>query len=146
VETRKALKKASPGDIVVVEGTHATSKDEIPMAVRALKMKLLIGHSKGNLVISEALFKMKAKDSAHLKRLGKQILVVTVSAKIAMPPDFEHIIDINGQIDGFGALNSRWDLGTEVTVPFAWHHTNTELPMHLPVTQTLRKLPEIGQL
>jgi hypothetical protein len=113
---------------------------------KALKMKLLIGHSKGNLVISEALFKMKAKDSAHLKRLGKQILIVTVSAKIAMPPDFEYIVDIIGQIDGFGALNSRWDLGTEVTVPFAWHHTNTELPMHLPVTQTLRKLPEIGQL
>jgi hypothetical protein len=112
----------------------------------ALKMKLLIGHSKGNLVVSEALFNMKAEDPAHLKRLGKQVLVVTVSAKIAMPPDFERIVDIIGQVDGFGALNSRWDLGTEVTVPLAWHHTNTQLPLHLPVTKTLGKLPEIGQL
>jgi len=113
---------------------------------KALKMKLLIGHSKGNLVISEALFQMRALDAVRLKQIAKQLLIVTVSAKIAMPPDFEHIVDIIGQIDGFGALNSRWDLGTEVTVPFAWHHTNTELPMHLPVTETLRKLPEIERL
>jgi len=113
---------------------------------KALKLKLLIGHSKGNLVISEALFQMKALDAARLKQIAKQMLIVTVSAKIAMPPDFEHIVDIIGQIDGFGALNSRWDLGTEVTVPLAWHHTNTELPMHLPVTETLRKLPEIEKL
>lgn len=113
---------------------------------KALKLKLLIGHSKGNLVISEALFQMKALDATRLKQIAKQMLIVTVSAKIAMPPDFEHIVDIIGQIDGFGALNSRWDLGTEVTVPFAWHHTNTELPMHLPVTETLRKLPEIEKL
>jgi hypothetical protein len=113
---------------------------------KALKMKLLIGHSKGNLVISEALFQMKALDAARLRQIAKQLLIVTVSAKIAMPPDFEHIVDVMGQIDGFGALNSRWDLGTEVTVPFAWHHTNTELPMHLPVTETLRKLPEIEKL
>ena len=113
---------------------------------KALKMKLLIGHSKGNLVISEALFQMRALDATRLKQIAKQMLIVTVSAKIAMPPDFEHIVDIIGQIDGFGALNSRWDLGTEVTVPFAWHHTNTELPMHLPVTETLRKLPEIEKL
>lgn len=113
---------------------------------KALKMKLLIGHSKGNLVISEALFQMRALDATRLKQIAKQMLIVTVSAKIAMPPDFEDIVDIIGQIDGFGALNSRWDLGTEVTVPFAWHHTNTELPMHLPVTETLRKLPEIEKL
>ena len=113
---------------------------------RALKMKLLVGHSKGNLVISEALFKMKAQDPARLVRLGKQILIVTVSAKIAMPPDCEQIVDVIGQIDGFGALNSRWDLATEVSVPWAWHHTNTELAMHLPVTQTLRKLPAVGRL
>jgi hypothetical protein len=112
----------------------------------ALDLKLVVGHSKGNLVISEALYDLKALDPARVKELARTMRIVTVSAKIAMPPDFEHIVDIMGQIDGFGALNSRWDLGTEVTVPFAWHHTNTELPMHLPVTATLRKLPEIANL
>lgn len=41
VETRKALRKAKPGDIVVVSGTHPSSKKEIPMAVEALGLTLL---------------------------------------------------------------------------------------------------------
>jgi tRNA 2-thiouridine synthesizing protein A len=41
IETRKALRKASPGDIVEVIGTHPASKKEIPMAVGALKLELL---------------------------------------------------------------------------------------------------------
>lgn len=41
VETRKALRKAAPGDVVEVAGTHPASKQEIPMAVEALKLKLL---------------------------------------------------------------------------------------------------------
>jgi len=48
VETRKALRKASEGDIIEVIGTHPTSKKEIPMAVEALKLKLLdISEEKG---------------------------------------------------------------------------------------------------
>jgi TusA-related sulfurtransferase len=41
VETRKALRKAKPGDVVQVVGTHPASKKEIPMAVDALRLKLL---------------------------------------------------------------------------------------------------------
>ncbi|MGZ7043501.1 MAG: sulfurtransferase TusA family protein [Methanobacterium sp.] len=41
VEVRKALKKASPGDIVEVTGTHPASKKEIPMAVEALGLELM---------------------------------------------------------------------------------------------------------
>lgn len=41
VETRKALRKAQPGDIVEVRGTHAASKKEIPMAVKALGLEVL---------------------------------------------------------------------------------------------------------
>ena len=41
VETRKALRKAVPGDIVEVVGTHPASKKEIPMAVEALNLELL---------------------------------------------------------------------------------------------------------
>ncbi len=41
VETRKALRKAQPGDIVEVVGTHPASKKEIPMAVAALGLELL---------------------------------------------------------------------------------------------------------
>lgn len=41
VETRKALRKAQPGDIIEVIGSHPASKKEIPMAVEALKLELV---------------------------------------------------------------------------------------------------------
>lgn len=41
VEARKALRKADPGDIVEISGTHPASKKEIPMAVEALGLELV---------------------------------------------------------------------------------------------------------
>ncbi|MBC7292605.1 MAG: sulfurtransferase TusA family protein, partial [Thermoleophilia bacterium] len=41
VEVRKALRRASPGDVIEVVGTHPSSKKEIPLAVKALKLELL---------------------------------------------------------------------------------------------------------
>jgi tRNA 2-thiouridine synthesizing protein A len=41
VETRKALRKATPGDVIAVVGSHPASRKEIPMAVEALRLKLL---------------------------------------------------------------------------------------------------------
>jgi tRNA 2-thiouridine synthesizing protein A len=41
VEVRKALRKASRGDIIEVVGSHPASKKEIPMAVQALGLELL---------------------------------------------------------------------------------------------------------
>jgi tRNA 2-thiouridine synthesizing protein A len=48
VETRKALRKAKEGDIVIVIGTHPASKKEIPMAVKALGLELLDITEDGN--------------------------------------------------------------------------------------------------
>ena len=41
IEARKAIRKASPGDIIEIRGTHQASKKEIPMAVKALGLKLV---------------------------------------------------------------------------------------------------------
>jgi len=41
------LRKAKEGDIVEVTGTHPSSKKEIPMAVKALGLKLLDIKEKG---------------------------------------------------------------------------------------------------
>ena len=41
VETRKAIRKASEGDIIEVSGDHAPSKKEIPMAVEEMGLELL---------------------------------------------------------------------------------------------------------
>lgn len=41
VEMRKAVRKASHGEIIEVTGTHPASKKEIPMAVEALGLELV---------------------------------------------------------------------------------------------------------
>jgi TusA-related sulfurtransferase len=41
VEMRKAIMKAGKGKIIEVTGTHGASKQEIPMAVDSLGLKLL---------------------------------------------------------------------------------------------------------
>lgn len=41
VETRKALRQASEGDVVVVVGTHEASRKEIPMAMESLGLEVL---------------------------------------------------------------------------------------------------------
>jgi TusA-related sulfurtransferase len=47
VEVRKALRKAAPGDVLEVVGTHPSSKKEIPMAVKALGLELLSVEEEG---------------------------------------------------------------------------------------------------
>jgi TusA-related sulfurtransferase len=55
VEARKALRTATPGDIVEITGTHPASKKEIPMAVEALGMELISVEEK------EGIWKIKIK-------------------------------------------------------------------------------------
>lgn len=41
VECRKALRKATPGDEVIVTGTHPASKKEIPMACESMGLEII---------------------------------------------------------------------------------------------------------
>ncbi|MDK9711409.1 sulfurtransferase TusA family protein [Acidaminobacter sp.] len=47
VEMRKALRKASDGDIIEIMGTHPASLKEIPMAANALKVKIISEEQQG---------------------------------------------------------------------------------------------------
>jgi tRNA 2-thiouridine synthesizing protein A len=47
VEVRKALRRATPGDVVEVVGTHPSSKKEIPLAVKALGLEILATEEEG---------------------------------------------------------------------------------------------------
>ena len=49
VETRKAIRKARPGDIIEVQGTHPASKKEIPLAVEALNLTILDTKQEGDI-------------------------------------------------------------------------------------------------
>jgi hypothetical protein len=104
---------------------------------RRFHFGLLTGHSKGNLVISEALYALR--DEHQDDALG-DLAIVTISAAIAMPPRYRNIIDVMGEVDWFGAMNSNIDISVEYRPRNAWHHTNTELNWHLPVREVLSAL------
>jgi hypothetical protein len=142
---------SDPGNASTDTASHASprrSKDTRTVAALlshdALSLRTLIGHSKGNLVISEALYGLSTTAKKKFLKIAPDLLILTVSAKVAMPPQCGRIVDILGKLDGFGLINSRLDLDTEVAVPLAWHHTNTQLPLHLPVTSTLRRISELA--
>jgi len=48
VETRKALRNADEGDVIIVKGTHPASKKEIPMAVKAMGLEILSEDQEGD--------------------------------------------------------------------------------------------------
>lgn len=101
---------------------------------------LLVGHSKGNLVISEALYAMAERSEAEADSLAQRYRIVTIGAKVGMPPGFRRVLDIMGAWDSFGALNSRGDIAADYVVPHAWHSTNTDFlgDWGLDVTEALR--------
>jgi hypothetical protein len=103
---------------------------------------LLIGHSKGNLVISEALYAIALESESAAKALAERCRIVTLSAKIGMPRHFHRVLDVIGEWDWFGRLNSRPDIRSDYVVPHAWHSTNPEFPfaMGIDVTDTLKKV------
>ena len=103
----------------------------------AIAADWLVGHSKGNLVISEALYALRTEHPARFEEVARDVPIVTFGARIAMPTEVETVIDVMGDMDSFGAMNSRPDIPVDVNVPNAWHHTNTRLPFHVPVTKVL---------
>lgn len=48
VEMRKAVRRASPGDVIIITGDHPSSRKEIPMAIESLGLELLNIEEKGN--------------------------------------------------------------------------------------------------
>ncbi|WP_112604894.1 hypothetical protein ACK83U_09980 [Rhizobium sp. WW22] len=105
-----------------------------------LSFRLLTGHSKGNLVLSAALHNLCKQDEARITELARHAKIVTIGARIAMPPVFTDVVDVTGEWDWFGEINSRAFIHADRRVAQAWHHTNTDLGGHLPVTTTLMEI------
>jgi hypothetical protein len=106
-----------------------------------LHFNLLVGHSKGNLVLSEALNGLVRPKPARAS-LAKIQRIVTLSAAIFMPGAFKHgqIIDVMGDWDVLGRLNSSPEVAIDRPIPHAGHHTNTKIFGHLPVRTVLESL------
>ncbi|NKJ03989.1 MULTISPECIES: hypothetical protein [Rhizobium] len=111
-----------------------------------LSFRLLVGHSKGNLVLSAALHDLCKEDEIRVADLAETMKIVTIGARIAMPPAFTDVVDVMGEWDWFGEINSRPFIDADRHIPHAWHHTNTDLGGHLPVTSTLKEILAISPI
>ncbi|WDE05444.1 hypothetical protein SG34_000390 [Thalassomonas viridans] len=108
----------------------------------ALDLSLIVGHSKGNLLIDFALEKF-SKDFSDNHKYFDNLHIVSLGAVTNFPPKFTNVYQFLGGIDWFGGLNSR--LGLEhTTVPSAWHHLNTELPYHISIESLLKENVELS--
>lgn len=133
IATRLSSEKLSQGSL-------DTQTVRALLADNRLSFRLLVGHSKGNLVISEALYDLHENENERARQLADKVKIITISARIAMPPVFTDVVDVMGEWDWFGDINSRKGIPADEIVPRAFHHTNTEVPNHVPVTEVLRKI------
>lgn len=103
--------------------------------------RVLAGHSKGNLVLSEALYAITEERPDLAEKVSARSRIITISAKVGMPSTFRDVIDVMGEWDWFGALNSRPDIPADLVVPRAWHSTNPAFPMGMgiDVSQAIRQ-------
>lgn len=106
----------------------------------SLSFTLITGHSRGNRVIADALYTVKATDPARLETLADTARIVTFGGRIKMPEAFTEVIDVVGELDWFGELNSRPKIPADIKVPFCGHSTNTDLPAALQVTKILGEI------
>ncbi|MBO3761032.1 cell envelope biogenesis protein OmpA [Ciceribacter sp. L1K22] len=105
-----------------------------------LSFRLLAGHSRGNLVLSEALYALKDEKPERLKTIAAGARIVTFGARITMPPAFQSVIDVIGDLDWYGEINSRPKIESDIRVPMAGHSTNTDMLGALRVTTLLKSI------
>ena len=98
----------------------------------------ILGHSKGCLSIALALEAIaETADEATVER-AKAAQVITTGAVVAFPAGFDRVAQFLGQLDWFGAMNSR--RGVDFTsVSDAWHHVNRAIPMHMDLGQVFQQ-------
>ena len=101
------------------------------------RIKLLVGHSKGNYSIENALEGLHQISERSRTPIPADLQIVTLGAVIWFGPEFKHVHQFLGDVDLLGRINSRPDLNF-TPIPGAWHSLNSRLPGHMPVSQALK--------
>lgn len=100
------------------------------------KIKLLVGHSKGNYSIENALEGLIDISDKKQLPLPENLQIVTLGAAIHFPKEFTNVHQFIGALDGFGALNSQEVVDRE-SINGLWHTLNSNIPGHLSVEKAL---------
>lgn len=103
------------------------------------EVNLLVGHSKGSLSIANALrgYSSLCECSPGLK--PRRPRVVTIGAAVRMPQEFDDVHQFLGELDWYGQMNSQRGV-TYTSIEGAWHHVNSQLPLHLSVEAVLQRV------
>ena len=109
-----------------------------------LHFDLIVAHSKGNIVVGDALHALQRTDRVRSDRIGETVHIVSISSRLRMPRSCRQVTEIVGRWDLIGDFATRRDAPPDVVVPDAWHHTNTELYGHIPVTRVLKEVLASG--
>ncbi|MBP1852577.1 cell envelope biogenesis protein OmpA [Rhizobium halophytocola] len=118
-------------DVETVEGL---------LADKRLDLGLLVSHSRGSLVLSEALSELEESDAARLSAIAATTRIITFGAHMPLPAEFHHVTNVMGGYDWYGEMNSHPGQGTEMRVPMAGHSTNASFPGALRVTTLLQTI------
>ena len=105
------------------------------------QIRTLLGHSKGCLSIAYALQALALTGCSAQIAKAEEIELITTSAVVEFPNEFDNVTQYLGSVDWFGGMNSQMS-NEHICIPGAWHHLNTMLPMHLSVEQVLTERPE----
>ncbi|MGH9023609.1 MAG: hypothetical protein ACRDV9_11010 [Acidimicrobiia bacterium] len=106
------------------------------LIARPRNLELLVGHSRGSLLIDFVLEQFVRELEGDDHPLFEQLRIVTLGTVVSLPRRFGHVKQYLGELDWFGGLNSRHGVPHE-KVAGAWHHLNRRLPHHLDAVQLL---------
>lgn len=103
------------------------------------QINLLVGHSKGNYIIENALQGLIVFAKKHNLTLPSSMKIITLGAVIYFPPEFTNVKQVIGSLDFFGMLNSR------PTLDATWiygcgHSLNSVLPGSISVAKAFKKV------
>jgi hypothetical protein len=110
-------------------------------------LRLLVGHSKGNLLIGDVLnhfsYVLRNVDGSEDKSFHN-LAVVTLGAVVDIPKDVvpeQNQYQFLGTLDLLGQINSRsiaGDIAPRQQIPGAWHSLNSKLLGHMDVIDILK--------
>jgi hypothetical protein len=109
---------------------------------RPSNLRLLVGHSKGNLLIADAINNL-SDELRHVEHPALGLMVVTLGAVVDIATDIiwkENQKQFLGSLDGLGRLNSRTTqegLAPHECVSGKWHSLNRKLPLHMDVFEDI---------
>jgi hypothetical protein len=103
-----------------------------------LEFQLITGHSKGNLIIADALRSLEVDAPERLETLGKTLKLISFSTRISVPAAVEAPLAIMGELDWYGELNATAPAAGTIRVARCGHSTNSDMPGALKITSLLR--------